>query len=96
MADFITDIKNSFNRGSISLQFIYINIGVFILTTLVSVFLMLFNWRMGGWLEWLELPAWMSQFVRQPWSLLTYMFLHAHDVIYCLICSGCTGSGNCF
>jgi len=25
----------------------------------------------------LELPAWMSQFIVQPWSLFTYMFLHA-------------------
>ena len=43
MGGFLTDLKNGFNRGSISLQFIYINAGVFVVTTLVSVFLVLFN-----------------------------------------------------
>lgn len=28
-------------------------------------------------LQYLELPAWTLQFVKQPWSLLTYMFMHA-------------------
>ena len=77
MGNFISDLKNGFKRGNISLQFIYINVGVFVVTTLISVFLMLFNLGYTSWMQWLELPAWMSQFVLQPWSLLTYMFLHA-------------------
>lgn len=77
MGNFISDLKNSFNRGTISLQFIYINVGIFVITTLVSVFLVLFNWGHVAWLQWLELPAWLSRFLVQPWSLLTYMFLHA-------------------
>ena len=27
--------------------------------------------------EWLELPASLSRFIVQPWSILTYMFMHA-------------------
>ena len=77
MGSFITDLKNGFKRGDISLRFIYINIGVFVLTTLIGVLWMLFNRNGLGWLEWLELPAWLPQFIRQPWSLLTYMFLHS-------------------
>ena len=77
MGNFITDLKNRFNRGNICLQFIYINVGIFVVTTLVSVFLALFNWNATSWLNYLELPAWMPQFWAQPWSLLTYMFLHA-------------------
>lgn len=77
MGNFISDLKNGFNRGSISLQFIYINVGIFVVTTLVSVFLMLFNYSSAGWLHWLELPASITQLLQQPWSLLTYMFLHA-------------------
>jgi len=77
MGNFISDLKNSFNRGNISLQFIYINVGVFVVTTLISVFLMLFNWDATSWWEYLELPAWMPLFLSQPWSLVTYMFLHA-------------------
>lgn len=78
MGSLITDLKNSYERGSISLKFIYINIGIFILTSLVGVVLMLFNLNGGRWLDVLELPAWLPQFIKQPWSLVTYMFLHAN------------------
>lgn len=77
MGNFISDLRNSFNRGSISLQYIYINVGIFVVTTLISVFLMLFNWDATSWLQYLELPAWLPLFLSQPWSLFTYMFLHA-------------------
>jgi len=83
MGTFISDLKNSFNRGSISLQFIYVNVGIFVVTTLVSVFLMLFNWGTVSWMEFLQLPAYIPQFLEQPWSLLTYMFLHA-DALHLL------------
>ena len=76
MGNFITDLKSRFHRGDISLQFIYINVGFFVVTTLVSVFLLLFNWNASSWLNFLELPAWIPQFLVQPWSLFTYMFLH--------------------
>ena len=77
MGNFITDLKNRFLRGDISLQFIYINVGIFVVTTLISVFLLLFNWNASSWLNWLELPAWIPQLLAQPWSLFTYMFFHA-------------------
>ena len=76
MGGFLSDLKNGFNRGSISLQFIYINVGVFVITTLVSVFLMLFNLGGVSWMEYLELPAWIPQLLSRPWTLFTYMFLH--------------------
>ena len=78
MGNFISDLKHNFKRGNIGLQLIYINVGIFVVITLVSVFLMLFNWNVTSWLLYLELPASMSQFLVQPWSLLTYMFLHAN------------------
>lgn len=77
MGRFITDLKESFGRGSIYLQFIYINVGVFILTALLSVFLMLFNRSLSGILLYFELPASVMGFLSQPWSLFTYMFMHA-------------------
>lgn len=77
MGNFISELKNNFNRSNISLQFIYINVGIFVVTTLTSVFLMLFNLGGTSWLQHLELPAWLPQFLSQPWSLVTYMFLHA-------------------
>ena len=77
MGNFITDLKSNFKRGNISLQLIYINVGIFVVTTLISVFLLLFNWDASSWLQYFELPAWVPQFLFQPWSLITYMFLHA-------------------
>ena len=77
MGSFITDLKNSFNRGNIYIQFIYINVGVFVLTSLLGILWMLFNRNGAFILQYLELPAWTVQFIRQPWSLFTYMFMHA-------------------
>ena len=57
MATIITDLKESFRRGNIYIQLIYINVGVFVLTTLTEVILQLFNRSLGGMFEWLELPA---------------------------------------
>ena len=77
MAPIITDLKNDFRRASISQQFIYINCGIFVVTSLVTIMGVLFNVDKYPWMEWLELPAWLPQFIKQPWSLVTYMFLHA-------------------
>ncbi len=77
MATIITDLKESFRRGNIYIQLIYINVGGFVLTTLTEVILQLFNRSLGGMFEWLELPASLSRFIVQPWSILTYMFMHA-------------------
>ena len=77
MATIITDLKDKFRRGNISIQLIYINVAVFILTTMLEVILQLFNRSLTGVFEWLELPASFSRFILQPWSILTYMFMHA-------------------
>lgn len=77
MGSFITDLKNSFNKGNIYIQFIYINVGVFVATSLLGILWILFNRDGTAVLQYLELPAWTMQFIRQPWSLLTYMFMHA-------------------
>ena len=69
MATIITDLKNTFRRGNIYLQLIYINVGVFILTTLTEVILQLFNRSLAGVFEWMELPASLSRFIIQPWSI---------------------------
>lgn len=77
MGSFITDLKNGFNRGNIYIQFIYINVGVFVVTSLLGILWMLFN-RDGAFiLQYLELPASPMRFIVQPWSLFTYMFMHA-------------------
>ncbi len=77
MGSFIDDLKQNFRRGNICVQFIYINVGVFVLASLLSIVCLLFKSDGYILLQYLELPAWESRFVTQPWSLFTYMFMHA-------------------
>ncbi|AVM52683.1 membrane associated rhomboid family serine protease [Bacteroides zoogleoformans] len=77
MATIITELKDNFRRGTIYIRLIYINAGVFVLATLTEIVLRLFNRSVAGMFEWLELPASFHRFALQPWSLLTYMFMHA-------------------
>lgn len=95
MATIITDLKETFRRGNIYIQLIYINVAVFILTTLTEVMFQLFNRSIAGVFEWLELPASVLRFILQPWSLLTYMFMHAGFMHILSICCGFTGSVHC-
>ena len=76
MATIINDLKETFRRGEIHIRLIFINAAVFLLFTLVQVVLMLFNVSISHWLQWLEMPASVTNFLQQPWSILTYMFMH--------------------
>ena len=72
----IFDIKNGFQRGNIVTRLIYINVLVFLFFALVGIFLTLFNVGYNPWARYFELPAWVPTFLLQPWSLITYMFMH--------------------
>ncbi len=83
MASLITDLRENFRRGNICIRLIYVNVAVFLLTNVPELLLRLFNLSLGGVFRWLELPASVERFLRQPWSLLTYMFMHA-DLLHIL------------
>lgn len=76
MGHILIDLKESFKRGNIFIQLIYINAGIFLITTLTKVLLQLFN-RSTEFFDLLALPASFDRFLHQPWSILTYMFMHA-------------------
>lgn len=76
MADFINNLKNNFKRGSVFMQFIYINVGVFLLIGIPAEVLKLFNRGIEGLTAWFALPAPVSAFLLRPWTLITYMFMH--------------------
>lgn len=78
MGDFITDLKRKFNSGSIALKFIYANAGIFVFTSLLIIFWTLFNRNGTSFLLYLELPASFERFIYQPWTIITYMFMHAN------------------
>ena len=76
MATIINDLRELFRRGDIHIRLIFVNTVIFLTITLVQIVLMLFRINVGEWLRWVELPASVSQFLSQPWSIVTYMFMH--------------------
>ena len=78
MGTIITDLKEAFRRGNIYIQLIYINVAVFVVTTLTEVILQLFNRSLGGVFEWLELPASLTQFIITPFPNLDHSLNAVH------------------
>ena len=73
----ITDeIKLSYKHGSYLTKLIYINIAIWIVVRLASVFLVLGGNENLTFISWFALPASFGQFLTRPWTLITYMFLH--------------------
>ncbi len=79
MARIISDLWKRFLAENIVGKYIYANVAVFVLFALLDVFATLFNITSPAlYLKmWLELPSAPMHFIVQPWSLVTYMFLHA-------------------
>lgn len=77
MGNFVTELKSKFQRGDISIRFIFVNVGVFLVSSFILVLLTLFNSNGASLLRYLELPASIESFMYQPWSILSYMFMHA-------------------
>jgi membrane associated rhomboid family serine protease len=73
--EIISDIKQTFREGSALTKLIYINLGVFILLMLTGVFFYLsaIPNPLAGWLS---VPSDLHILLRQPWSVVTYMFTH--------------------
>lgn len=78
MASFWDNIRTKFKQGSIVEKLIYINVAVFLLQALLTVFSRLFGLNAGFATLWLQLPADLSLLLRRPWTLLSYMFVHAN------------------
>ena len=72
------DLYRKFKNENIVGRFIYINVAIYVIVAFIGVFATLFNARnfVGDYIHWLELPASFEQFVCQPWTIFTYMFLH--------------------
>ena len=77
MADIFNDLKHTFQQGNIVVRLIYINVAAFVLSVSLSVILGLFEVSIAEFLRCLYLPADLLQLLRRPWTLITYMFMHA-------------------
>jgi membrane associated rhomboid family serine protease len=83
MGDIFTNLKQNFKVGDVLTKLIYINVGIFVLIRLVSVFLMLFNINSTSFLQYLQYPSSPELFLYRPWTVFTYMFTH-FDVLHIL------------
>ena len=77
MGHIIADLKETFRRGNIFIQLIYINVGIFLIGTLINVFLRLFQQVQPRYIRYICFTGILYRFIHQPWSLFTYMFMHA-------------------
>lgn len=79
MSKLLDDIKMQFTGAEALYRLLLINCAVFLLIT-VSRSVFFLAGADNGTVEWvvmkLSLPADLSSLLRQPWTLLTYMFLH--------------------
>lgn len=72
------DIKHQFRYGNMVMKLLFVNVGVFLalsLLHLISYLSQSFS-LYELLLKNLEVPAALSLLMNQPWSVLTYMFLH--------------------
>lgn len=75
---------NSFNSKNVCFQFIIINIAIFIIISLSLFVIWLFQIQTessAGLAEYFMIYSQPHHFLKQPWSIFTYMFLHA-DVMH--------------
>ena len=77
--DIFEDIKSIFSKSNAVNKIILVNVGVFIFISLMNVLLVLMKENsqlVSLTLNSLMLPSSFKIFIFQPWSILTYMFLH--------------------
>ena len=76
MDSILNNLKQEFKQGTVLNKLIYINVGVFLLFSILGVFSFMFQFDLSPILNRLYLPAENSKLLRQPWAFITYMFLH--------------------
>jgi membrane associated rhomboid family serine protease len=77
----LNDLRSTFSRDNNSLnQLILVNVLVFLVLSVVAVIVALFQLEAGWYLRisrYLAVPASLGNLLYRPWSLFTYMFVHA-------------------
>ena len=76
MDNILNNLKQEFKKGTILNKLIYINVGVFLLFSILGVLSFMFQFDISPLLNKLYLPAENSRLLSQPWTFITYMFLH--------------------
>ncbi|MDC0249260.1 rhomboid family intramembrane serine protease [Flavobacteriales bacterium] len=76
MKNILNNLIQEFKKGTILNKLIYINVGLFLLFSILGVFSFMFQFDLNPILKRLYLPAENSKLLSQPWTFITYMFLH--------------------
>jgi len=74
--EIIDKIKIAFRNGNALIRLIYINVGVFFLCHIIALLLKLFNLPYESVYGFVALPAYLPSIIIQPWTIISYMFLH--------------------
>jgi len=83
MASILNNLKQEFKQGTILNKLIYINVGLFLLLSILGVFSFMFQFNLSPVLDQLYLPAENSKLLSQPWAFISYMFFH-NDFLHLL------------
>lgn len=82
---FFGKLKAYFKNSDVLMQFIYINIGVFVMVSIAGLICKngfdvenkdLFNYLNENLFVYLNLPSSFAYFIKKPWTIITYSFLH--------------------
>ncbi|MDF1695668.1 MAG: rhomboid family intramembrane serine protease [Saprospiraceae bacterium] len=71
----IEDIKNAFRSGDIIMRIIIINVAVFVVTALIGAFAPTFYGN--TMVHWIAVPGNPLALLFKPWTIFSYMFVHA-------------------
>ncbi len=85
--EFIKTLKYNFKNAGIVEKLIYINISVFVLGLLMTVFSSLFKIQSTFLGDWFALSSSFSSLLTKPWALISYGFLHGgflHILFNCM------------
>lgn len=77
---FIETVKQQFKYGGVTIKLIYINVGVFLILTILDAFFKLSNLgaltENGLFMSFIGLSKDFMTFITRPWTLLTSIFVH--------------------
>ena len=83
MAGFIDNLRSRYAAATVPVRFVMVNVAVFVIVRVVALVCLLFAVDAMPAIELLEMPSNPVKFLHQPWSVISYMFLH-YDVMHIL------------
>lgn len=83
MAGFIDNLRSRYAAATVPVRFVMVNVAVFVIVRVLALVCLLFAVDAMSAIELLEMPSNPVKFLHQPWSVISYMFLH-YDVMHIL------------